>query len=150
MPQGPAIPAVNTGMTYSKANRLATYRTVATHGGVAAADPHRLTLMLMDGALERISAAKGNLAHGRTAEKCALIQRAMDIVHELRSSLNLEAGGVIAANLVSLYDYMVQQLARANAEDRAEILDEVIRLLTEIRSAWVLLPAEARRAGQGR
>lgn len=150
MTQAPALAAVNSDMSYGNGNRLAAYRTVATHGGVAAADPHRLTLMLMDGALERISAAKGNLAHGRTAEKCALIQRAMDIVHELRSSLNLEAGGAIAANLASLYDYMVQQLAKANAEGRTEILDEVIRLLTEIRSAWVMLPAEARRAGQAR
>lgn len=150
MTQAPALAAVNSDMSYGNGNRLAAYRTVATHGGVAAADPHRLTLMLMDGALERISAAKGNLAHGRTAEKCALIQRAMDIVHELRSSLNLEAGGAIAANLASLYDYMVQQLAKANAEGRTEILDEVIRLLTEIRSAWVMLPAEARRAGQTR
>jgi len=150
MTQAPALAAVNSDMSYGNGNRLAAYRTVATHGGVAAADPHRLTLMLMDGALERISAAKGNLAHGRTAEKCALIQRAMDIVHELRSSLNLEAGGAIAANLASLYDYMVQQLAKANAEGRTEILDEVLRLLTEIRSAWVMLPAEARRAGQTR
>lgn len=150
MTQAPALAAVNSDMSYGNGNRLAAYRTVATHGGVAAADPHRLTLMLMDGALERISAAKGNLAHGRTAEKCALIQRAMDIVHELRSCLNLEAGGAIAANLASLYDYMVQQLAKANAEGRTEILDEVLRLLTEIRSAWVMLPAEARRAGQAR
>jgi flagellar protein FliS len=137
-------------MTYRNANRLATYRSVATHGGVAAADPHRLTLMLMDGALERISAAKGNLAHGRTAEKCALIQRAIDILHELRASLDFGAGGELAANLDSLYDYMVRQLAKANAGDRVETLDEVLRLLGEIRSAWVLIPPEARSAGRGR
>lgn len=137
-------------MTYRNSNRLATYRSVATHGGVAAADPHRLTLMLLDGALERISAAKGNLANGRTAEKCALIQRAIDIVHELRSSLDFEAGGELAVNLDSLYDYMVRQLAKANAEDRIDILDEVLRLLTEIRGAWVLMPPEARNARRAR
>jgi flagellar protein FliS len=131
-------------MSYNNANRLATYRSVATHGGVASADPHRLTLMLMDGALERIAAAKGNLANGHIAEKCALLQRALEIVHELRGSLNLEAGGAIAANLDSLYDYMARQLVKANAENRVEILDEVTRLLTEIRSAWVLMPPESR------
>ncbi len=133
-------------MTYRNANRLATYRSVATHGGVAAADPHRLTLMLMDGALERISAAKGNLANGRTAEKCALIQRSIDILHELRASLDFGAGGELAVNLDSLYDYMVRQLVKANVEDRVEVLDEVVRLLTEIRGAWVLMPPEARAA----
>lgn len=138
------------GMTYRNANRLATYRSVATHGGVAAADPHRLTLMLMDGALERIAAAKGNLANGRTAEKCALIQRAIDILHELRASLDFGAGGELAANLDSLYDYMVRQLAKANAEDRVETLDEVVRLLAEIRGAWVLIPQQARQPHRGR
>ncbi|MGE0583069.1 MAG: flagellar export chaperone FliS [Steroidobacteraceae bacterium] len=137
-------------MTYRNANRLATYRSVATHGGVAAADPHRLTLMLMDGALERIAAAKGNLANGRTAEKCALIQRAIDILHELRASLDFGAGGELAANLDSLYDYMVRQLAKANAEDRVETLDEVVRLLAEIRGAWVLIPQQARQPHRGR
>lgn len=137
-------------MTHRNANLLATYRSVATHGGVAAADPHRLTLMLMDGALERISAAKGNLANGRRAEKCALIQRAIDIVHELRASLDLAAGGELAANLDSLYDYMVRQLAKANAEDRAGILEEVARLLGEIRGAWVQIPPQARTARRAR
>ncbi len=137
-------------MTYRNANRLATYRSVATHGGVAAADPHRLTLMLMDGALERIAAAKGNLTNGRIAEKCALIQRSIDILHELRTSLDFEAGGELAANLDSLYDYMVRQLAKANAGDRVEILDEVMRLLTEIRGAWVMIPPESRNARRTR
>lgn len=137
-------------MTHRNANLLATYRSVATHGGVAAADPHRLTLMLMDGALERISAAKGNLANGRRAEKCALIQRAIDIVHELRASLDLAAGGELAANLDSLYDYMVRQLAKANAEDRAGTLEEVARLLGEIRGAWVQIPPQARTARRAR
>lgn len=133
-------------MTYKNANRLATYRSVATHGGVAAADPHRLTLMLMEGALGRIAAAKGNLANGRSAEKCALIQRAIDILHELRASLDFEAGGELAVNLDSLYDYMVRQLVKANAEGRVEILDEVTRLLSEIRGAWMLMPPAARTA----
>ena len=137
-------------MTHPNANRLATYRSVATHGGVAADDPHRLILMLMDGALERISAAKGNLANGRKAEKCALIQRSVDILQELRASLDFEAGGELAANLDSLYDYMVRQLVKANAGDRAEILDEVSRLLTGIRGAWLQMPPEARNARRAR
>ncbi|MBV6423858.1 MAG: Flagellar secretion chaperone FliS [Steroidobacteraceae bacterium] len=136
-------------MTHRNAQRLAAYRSVATHGGVAAADPHRLTLMLMDGALERIAAAKGNVANGRTADKCALIQRAIDIVHELRGSLDFGAGGELAVNLDGLYDYIVRQLVRANAEGRVEVLDEITRLLGEIRGAWALIPPEARTARRG-
>ncbi len=44
---------------YPNNSSLAAYRSVAAHSGVAAADPHRLIVMLMDGALKRIGAARG-------------------------------------------------------------------------------------------
>jgi len=120
------------------------YNSVAAHGGVAAADPHRLILMLMDGALERIAQAHGRLQHHELAEKNRLLHAAVSIIDELRSSLDLRMGGVIAANLDDLYDYMARQLIAANLQNKPEILDEVAHLLREIRSAWVLLPPEAR------
>lgn len=129
---------------YTNSSRLAAYRSVASHGGVAVADPHGLILMLIDGALERIAAARGNMQHRRVPEKCSLIQRALEIVQELRASLDTDAGGEIARNLDSLYDFMARQLVRANAENRVELLDDVVRLLTEIRSAWVAMPADRR------
>ncbi|HEY8509941.1 MAG TPA: flagellar export chaperone FliS [Steroidobacteraceae bacterium] len=127
-----------------RASTLAAYQSVATHGGVAAADPHRLILMLMDGALDRIAQARGCLQHGAMSEKNRLISSAVQIVEELRASLDLNAGGTIAANLDDLYDYMGRQLLKANLTNRIETLDEVSHLLNEIRSAWIALPAEAR------
>ncbi len=120
------------------------YNSVAAHGGVAAADPHRLILMLMDGALERIAQAHGRMQHQELAEKNRLLHAAVSIIDELRSSLDLRMGGVIAANLDDLYDYMARQLIAANLQNKPEILDEVAHLLREIRSAWVLLPPDAR------
>ena len=120
------------------------YSSVAAHGGVAAADPHRLILMLMDGALERIAQARGRMEHKELAEKNRLLHTATSIIDELRSSLDLKLGGVIAANLDDLYDYMARQLIAANLQNKPEILDEVSHLLREIRSAWVLLPPESR------
>lgn len=127
-----------------RASTLAAYQSVATHGGVAAADPHRLVLMLMDGALDRLAQARGCLQHGAMSEKNRLISSAVQIVEELRASLDLNAGGTIAANLDDLYDYMGRQLLKANLTNRVETLDEVSHLLNEIRSAWIALPAEAR------
>ena len=115
------------------------------HGGVAAADPHRPIVMLMDGALERISTARGCMARGDTAEKARLINRAVSIIGELRNSLDLEGGGQIAANLGELYDYMCRRLLKATAENRVEMLDEVSKLLHDIRSAWIAIPSEARK-----
>jgi flagellar secretion chaperone FliS len=129
---------------FNRPSTLAAYQSVAAHGGVAASNPHGLVLMLMDGALERISRARGCIENGATAEKNELLSAAVAIVDELRVSLDLKAGGPIAANLDDLYDYMCRQLMKANLTNRIETLDEVSHLLAEIRAAWIALPAEAR------
>jgi len=128
----------------SRGSTLGAYQSVAAHGGVAAADPHRLIVMLLDGALERIAQARGCMQHGTTGDKNGLLSSAVSIVDELRCSLDLKAGGTIAANLEDLYDYICRQLVKANTSNRIGILDEVTHLLNEIRAAWITLPAEAR------
>jgi len=129
---------------YSKASNLAAYQSAAAHGGVAASDPHRLVLMLMDGAIERIATARGCMERGATAEKARLLNRAVSIIGELRSSLDLSAGGKIAANLSALYEYMCHRLLKATSENSLVILDEVSALLNEIRSGWAAIPAPVR------
>ena len=132
---------------YPRASHLAAYQNAATHGGIAAASPHGLIMMLLEGALERIAAARGRMVNGLLGEKAELITRTLAIVDELRGSLDLARGGEIAANLDALYAYISQQLIKANVENRPEFLDEVASLLKEIHSAWIALPVEVRRAG---
>jgi len=98
-------------------------------------------------ALARVAAARGCMQHGRVGEKGPLISRALAIVDELRSSLDIERGGTIAANLDDLYDYMSRRLVEANATDRLELLDEVTTLLRELRDAWVAVSADAPQPG---
>lgn len=130
---------------YGRSSNLAAYQSAAAHGGVAASDPHRLIVMLMDGAIERIVTARGCMQRNATAEKARLVNRAVSIIGELRNSLDLRTGGQIAANLAELYDYMCRRLLRATTENRVKMLDEVSTLLQEIRSAWVAIAPEARR-----
>ena len=127
--------------------KLAAYRSTAVHSGVDAADPHRLIVMMMDGALERIATARGLMSHGPSADKAQLLHRAVAIIDELRNSLNFKAGGEIAGNLDALYEYMCQRLMQANASNKPEWLDEVSRLMTEIRSAWLQIPQSRTQAG---
>lgn len=125
--------------------KLAAYRSTSVHSGIAAADPHRLVIMLMDGALERIAAARGLMSHSSGgAERAQLLHRAVAIIDELRNSLNFKAGGDLANNLDALYEYMCTRLMQASAANKPEWLDEVSRLLNEVRSAWLQLPAQYR------
>ena len=130
---------------YARTSNLAAYQSAAAHGGVAASDPHRLIVMLMDGALERIATARGCMQRGETTEKARLLNRTVSIVAELRGSLDMNAGGQIAVNLSELYDYMTRRLLTALANNQVELLDEVSTLLNEIRSAWVAIPSHAQR-----
>ena len=75
------------------ASKLAAYRSASVHSGVDAADPHRLVVMLMDGALERIATARGLMSNGTGgAERAQLLHRAVAIIDELRNSLNFKSG----------------------------------------------------------
>jgi flagellar secretion chaperone FliS len=129
---------------HARSSNLAAYQSAAAHGGVAASDPHRLIVMLMDGALERIATARGCMQRNETAEKARLINRAVSIVGELRNSLDLRNGGQIAANLAELYEYICRRLLLATTENKVEMLDEVSGLLHEIRGAWLAIAPEAR------
>ncbi len=132
---------------YSKNSNLAAYQATAVHGGVAGADPHRLVLMLMDGALERIAIARGCIERngkGDVARKAAALSQCVRIVGELRGSLDLAAGGELATNLHGLYDYMVRRLLLANVNNDVRPLAEVASLLDNVRSAWVAIGPEVR------
>ena len=124
---------------YGSKSKLAAYQSVSIHGGVSDADPHALVLMLMDGALDRVTIARGCLERGELARKAQLLSSCTTIIAELHGSLNLEQGGALAVNLSQLYDYMMRQLLRANVDNNGECLREVASLLSEIRSAWVAI-----------
>ena len=121
------------------------YQQVSAHGGVAAADPHALILLLMNGALDAIAVAKGHMRRGEIAEKGSNVSRAISIIDGLRGSLDHEVGGEMVVNLDELYRYMGQRLLQANVKDNPEWLDEVADLLREIKEAWEQIPAESRK-----
>ncbi|MEY2633875.1 MAG: flagellar export chaperone FliS [Pseudomonadota bacterium] len=113
------------------------YRKVEVETSVPEASPHRLVLMLMDGALVAIGIAITKLKENDIPHKGEAISKAIALIDEgLRPSLNLEEGGDIARNLDSLYDYMAQQLFLANLHNDSQRLEEVSELLSDIRDAW--------------
>lgn len=118
------------------ASKLAEYTQVSAHAGVAAADPHKLILMLMDGALERIAIARGCMLRQDQAQKAQLIHRTVAILGELKASLDLKTPGPIASNLNELYDYMIRKLLQGSMRNSDADMEEVSKLLAQIRDAW--------------
>jgi flagellar protein FliS len=135
-------------MTPYARNKLAQYQSVSAHGGVADADPHTLVLMLLDGAMERMSTARGCIERGEIGRKVKLLNSCLSLIAELRGSLNMEKGGALAQNLSDLYDYMLRRLLLANANNDARVLSEVMSLLSEVRGAWVAIGPEVRQGAR--
>ena len=125
-------------------SKLAAYQSVSVHGGVANADPHGLVMMLLDACTERLTIAAGCIERRETARMAKLLHSCVTILAELRGSLNFAAGGSLAENLDSLYEYMIRQLLLANAGSKASLVKEVSGLLNEIRSAWVAIGPQVR------
>lgn len=111
------------------------YQSVNTETSIMDADPHRLIQLLIDGALARIAKAIGCVQRGEIEEKNKTINRAISIIGGLRDSLDMDAGE-LASNLERLYEYMEYRLFQANVHNDVQALEEVGRLLGEIKSAW--------------
>jgi len=113
------------------------YAKVGLETNISLASPHKLIVMLYDGALVAILKALANMKAGNIAEKGKAISHAIAIIDNgLRASLDRDAGGQIAQSLDSLYDYMSRQLLLGNLENKPEKLEEVQRLLADLRGAW--------------
>ena len=116
---------------------IKTYANVGLETSVAAADPHKLILLLYQGALLAISSARNYILRKDIAAKGKSISHAITIIDEgLKASLDKNVGGDLAQNLSALYDYMNQRLLIANLKNDIDALDEVSRLLSELKGAW--------------
>jgi len=121
---------------------LSSYRNAGLTGVVQEASPHRLIHLLLDGALSRLALARSAMETSDSAQKGRMIGAAMNIVSTLRASLDVGAGGQIAANLESLYDYMNRRLLDASVRNEPAAVDEVIGLVRELATAWDAMPTK--------
>lgn len=116
---------------------LNSYAKVGMESSVISSDPHKLISMLYQGALLAIANAKNGILRKDIASKGDGIAKAMLIISEgLQASLDQKVGGELAMNLDALYSYMCVRLAHANLHNDMDALDEVAKLLNELKGAW--------------
>ena len=121
---------------------VSAYQSVAAHGVVAAADPHRLILLLLDGALSRIAQARACNERAQRHDRNRHLERAVAMVGELRASLDLTQGP-LARNLDDLYEFVSRQLLLGQLSNDPQMLGGAASILQEIRMAWAALPLTA-------
>lgn len=122
------------GSPHSGANA---YAKVGIETGVVAATPHKLIIMLFEGALAALATGLQQMNAGNIAGKGQSLSKAITIIDSgLRASLDHKSGGEIAGSLDSLYEYMSNRLVMANLNNQPEVVEEVQRLLHELKGAW--------------
>jgi flagellar secretion chaperone FliS len=119
------------------ANSIASYQQIGKDAEILGADPHRLIVLLFDGAEAALVKAQACIAAQDIPGRSEALIKATDIISNgLAASLNLQEGGELAQNLSALYDYMVSRLLYANVHQDPRAITEVQKLLSEISGAW--------------
>lgn len=121
---------------------------------VLTASPGQLVLMLYDGALKAMAIAAEALERPEEDTRRIEVinhqlQKAQNIIVELQSGLNLEAGGEFAKTLYRLYDYHNRRLFEANMRKDIAIVHEVEGLVRSLRDAWAEMLAKQETAPEG-
>lgn len=103
---------------------------------VATQNKGRLVVMLYEGAIRFLKQAIRDMEAKDYMGKGRNIQKALDIIYELNTVLNMEAGGEVAGNLRSLYNFMTRHLTQANIKCDPQMVREVITILEELNQGW--------------
>jgi len=111
---------------------------------VERATPTELIVLLYEGEIKFLNQAKEEARNGDLPKRCENLIKAQDVLRELRNALDMSVTE-ISPKLKSLYNYMIEKLVQANLEKKDEHIDEVLKLVTELKDVWILVNKEIRK-----
>jgi flagellar protein FliS len=103
---------------------------------ILTAEPLKLVVLLYQGALDAIAAARWQGESLNRPARSQSIRKALNIVSELNRSLDMAKGGEVSAQLAKLYGYIARRLQAANKDWSDAPLAESERLLSTLLEAW--------------
>lgn len=109
------------------------YRESAVRG----ASPVRLVICLYEQVIDDLRRAVAALERGDVEGRTRGINHALTVIAHLQSSLDMQQGGEVAANLNGFYGLIRAGLVQAQVKESARILEEQISLLVTIHEAWL-------------
>ena len=109
---------------------------------VNTASQGRLVVLLYEGAVKHLKAAlnlfdvNNKLKAGDIEQFGIHLQKTQAIITELQVSLDMEKGGDIARNLMSLYVYFNEELMDATISHNKQKIEFVLSKVDELADAW--------------
>ena len=122
---------------------MAQYRSVQSRGTVMDASPTRLIQLALEHVLAQLTVARGCMERIQRSrqvrdvvDKGEAVKKVNGLLGELAGALDMERGEEIAKNLLALYSYMMTRLTVANLHNDMLIIDEISKLVREIKTGW--------------
>ncbi|OIJ15987.1 flagellar export chaperone FliS [Anaerobacillus arseniciselenatis] len=97
--------------------------------------PQEITALLYEACINNLEDAKTAINEKDFVLANEKLQKSNDILERLGGGINYEAG-IIADQLDTVYNYMADRLVQANYNKDVTAIEEVIKLVTELSSAW--------------
>lgn len=121
-------------MSYQEA--YSSYHATSLDAQTSRASPIELVLLLTDGLLDELARARAHIVAKRYEQRATSINKCVDIINGLSSSLDVESGGQVVANLANLYEFCALQLHGAGVKQDPAMIDDVVKVMTTIRQGW--------------
>jgi flagellar protein FliS len=109
---------------------------VYAQNNIGIESPAKLIEMLYEGTLRFNAQAKKAIRDEDIEKRVYWINRSTAIITELIAILDMDQEGDISEYLEGLYNYEIQLLSEACAENSIEKIDEVSNVFKELLSAW--------------
>jgi len=103
---------------------------------ITTANRGQILIMLYEAAIRNIKKAKLHIEEKNIEGKSKALGKVHDIINELISSLDFKIGGKIAEDLERLYGFMIEQIMKANMENKTEYLIPIEKILEDLLFAW--------------
>lgn len=95
-----------------------------------------LVIMCYEKTIQFLNQARAEYREDHFEQKANKMQKALDIINELRCSLNFEKGGQVAKNLEAIYIYLNKRLLDGDVKKDLTAFDEAIGIMSELKEAW--------------
>jgi flagellar protein FliS len=102
----------------------------------SAVSPLQAVVMLYDGMIRSVSAAKLAIQDERIEDRFNYTKKACQILLGLQANLDFDKGGDVSPMLSQFYDTIFMELQRINSTNSVEVCDEVVRSLSNVRKSW--------------
>lgn len=103
---------------------------------VVGSSREQLVVLLYEHLLANLRRAAIHIQRSDIEGKATSLQRASDIVFELLSSLDPEAGGELASRLGALYSYFISEIGTIGRTLDGKRLERLIAIIADLHVSW--------------